>query len=410
MISRRALVTGTARRWRTAAAALVLVVSLGTLGCGAIQVEAHQARSPAAATDGSTRAAGSTPGSDNGRASRPAAGTSTTTSRTATSRTVTFFPTVRAAGSPSPSANLVLLPVVTVEPVTSAPTDDPTAGSTDVPANPDSVAVSDPAVPAVPVAESGSDVGPERRAPASSGQWGWNIGCDVQPVTPADGLDAFYAKRCEVGGILIVASAGVDSRALGMAAATVAAVLAPRPDLMAELVRRRLHVGVIGVHERAVDLPEYRDLPRLFPAVNWQAARAYSATEARPLLTAPEENLVCSVANTYPDQQVLVHELGHSILDLAVRNLDPSFWGRVEQAYGAASGTGRWLGFYGGTSAGEYWAEGAQAYFDASHASAGPDVYGSPVGSRAELAAYDPALFDLVSEVFATNPWRAACP
>jgi alpha-glucosidase len=187
-------------------------------------------------------------------------------------------------------------------------------------------------------------------------------------------------------------------------------VLAPRPDLRAELVRRKLHVGVIGERQRAVDLPEYGDLPRLFPDVNWEAARAYSATEARPLLTAPEENLVCSAVNTYPDQQVLVHELGHSILDLAVRHVDPAFAGRVEGAYGAAAATGRWVGFYGGTSVGEYWAEGVQAYFDASHASSGPDAYGSPVGSRAELAAYDPALFDLVREVFTDNPWRATCP
>ena len=128
------------------------------------------------------------------------------------------------------------------------------------------------------------------------------------------------------------------------------------------------------------------------------------------LLSAPEENLLCSADDSYPDQHVLVHELGHSVVDLAVRKADSGFWGRVEKAYADARGGGRWVGYYGGSSAVEYWAEGAQAYFDASHAGSGPDPYGSPVGSRAELAAYDPQLFALVRDVFTDNPWRPTCP
>jgi hypothetical protein len=186
---------------------------------------------------------------------------------------------------------------------------------------------------------------------------------------------------------------------------------AHRPELRDRAEQQGVKVAVLGQRERAVDLPEYRDLPERYPTENWDAARAYSATADRLLLTAPEENLACQTTDTYPGQQVLVHELGHSVLDLAVRPFDPTFWSRVVQAYGQARRAGRWVGYYGATSPAEYWAEGVQAYFDAGARSSGPDPYGTPVATREELAGYDPALFELVREVFGDNPWRAPrCP
>jgi alpha-glucosidase len=234
--------------------------------------------------------------------------------------------------------------------------------------------------------------------------------CDVRPTVAADGFDPFYTQICVVGGIPLLGSDDVDSRALVAAARIVTAVLAPRPDLKAQMVARHMRVGVLGLNHKAVDLPEYRDLPVKYPETNWNAARAYSATPARPLLSGPEENLVCSPADTYPGQQVLVHEMGHSVMDLAVRYLDPAFWDRVQRAYDRSMAAGRWVGYYGGSSATEYWAEGVQAYFDASRASAGPDPLGTPVDTREKLTAYDQELAGLIREVFTDNPWRASCP
>lgn len=234
--------------------------------------------------------------------------------------------------------------------------------------------------------------------------------CDVRPTVAADGFDPFYTQICVVGGIPLLGSDDVDSRALVAAAHIVTAVLAPRPDLRAQMVARHMRVGVIGVNHKAVDLPEYRDLPIKYPDTDWNAARAYSATPARPLVSGPEENLICSPMDTYPGQQVLVHEMGHSVMDLAARYLDPSLWDRVQRAYERSMAAGRWVGYYGGSSATEYWAEGVQAYFNASRASVGPDPLGTPVDTREKLTAYDPELAGLIREVFTDNPWRASCP
>jgi alpha-glucosidase len=219
---------------------------------------------------------------------------------------------------------------------------------------------------------------------------------------------SFYRKGCLVDGVPVVGSAEVDSRAIGQAARIAVNMLANRPDIWQALAGRGLRIGVIGTDQQAVDLPEYRDLPARFPGINWSGARAYSATLARPLLAGPEENLICSPRDTYPGQQVLVHELGHTAMDLGIRYLDRSFWPRVETAFANAKAKGLWTGFYGGTVATEYWAEGVQAYFDAARAT-GPGLAGSPISSRADLASYDPELYGLVREVFGDNAWRASC-
>jgi hypothetical protein len=235
--------------------------------------------------------------------------------------------------------------------------------------------------------------------------------CGAVPAARLEQFDAFYDQVCWNGGIPVLASGEVDGPALTAAAAIVGGMLQARPDLREAVEGRGMKVAVLGRRERAVDLPESRDLPHRYPEEDWDAARAYSATADRPLLTAPEENLACQAADTYPGQQVLVHELGHSVLDLAVRPRDPAFWARVEQAYDQALLAGLWIGYYGATSAAEYWAEGVQAYFDAAARSVGPDPYGTPAATREALAAYDPVLHRLVGEVFADIAWRAPrCP
>ena len=100
--------------------------------------------------------------------------------------------------------------------------------------------------------------------------------------------------------------------------------------------------------------------------------------------------------------------MGHTSMDLAVRYLDRSFWPRVETAFANARAKGLWVGYYGGTLATEYWAEGVQAYFDAAVAS-GPGLAATPIATRTQLASYDPELYGLVREVFGDVAWRASC-
>lgn len=238
--------------------------------------------------------------------------------------------------------------------------------------------------------------------------------CTVERLPAAAGLDPFYTQVCWASGIPVVSSDGVDGRALQAAADIVVNMLASRPDLRDRLVSGRLRVGIIGVQQRAVDLPEYRDLPTNFPETNWDSARAYGATPRRPLLAVPEENLVCSPADTYPGQSVLAHELGHTVLDMGVALQDGTFKGRVATAYKAARSNPVYAQTYALVNVDEYWAEGVQDFFDASRAAYGPngggDGYDGPIASRDALRANDPVLYGLISSVFTETSWRPSCP
>ncbi len=238
--------------------------------------------------------------------------------------------------------------------------------------------------------------------------------CQVQPLEDRFHLDGYYRKECVVAGLPVVAAADVDDRALLSAARIIVGMLQARPDLVGEMADRAFRLGIIGVDARAVDLPEYRDLPSSYPDTDWDAARAYGATPRRPLAAAPEENLVCAIEDTYPGQSVLTHELGHSVLDMAVITNDAGFGNRVAKAYKSATSMDVYRNTYAMTNADEYWAEGVQDFFDASRPGYGPggggDGYDSPIYSRATLELYDPVLYELIAEVFTEVDFSPVCP
>lgn len=238
--------------------------------------------------------------------------------------------------------------------------------------------------------------------------------CEVVPAPRSLGLSSYYEKLCLVQGVPVVASAAVADPALVAAARVVAGMLRHRPDLIEELVARRFRLGIIGVGQRAIELPEYRDLPVSYPHTNWDAARAYGATPSRPLAAVPEENLLCSAEDTYPGQSVLAHELGHSVLDMAVLPNNPAFEDRLRVAFRAAADNPSYRNTYAMTNVDEYWGEGVQDFFDASREAHGPngggDGYDGPIFSRDTLRDQDPALHALIAEVFTEVPWRPVCP
>ncbi len=263
--------------------------------------------------------------------------------------------------------------------------------------------------------------GADERGPGSgkdTGNGGVRAGttppCEVVAAPRSLGLSSYYEKVCLVQGVPVVASAAVADAALVAAAAVVAGMLANRPDLVAELVARRFRLGIIGVGQRAIELPEYRDLPVSYPQTDWDAARAYGATPSRPLAAVPEENLLCLPEDTYPGQSVLAHELGHSVLDMAVLPNNPGFEDRLRVAFRAAVDNPSYRNTYAMTNVDEYWGEGVQDFFDASREAHGPggggDGYDGPIFSRATLRDRDPALHELIAEVFTEVPWRPTCP
>ncbi len=262
-------------------------------------------------------------------------------------------------------------------------------------------------------AEPGTPGSASTSSPSTSGRVD-GVPCQVVRAPRSLGLSSFYEQVCVVQGLPVVSSSQVEGAALVEAAVIVQGMLQARPDLARKMAERRFRLGVIGVGELAVELPEYRDLPTSYPNTDWEAARAYGATVGRPLAAAPEENLLCTAKDTYPGQSVLTHELGHSVLDMAVVPDDPGFDNRVRAAFRAASQLDVYQNTYAMTNADEYWAEGVQDFFDSSRAAYGPngggDGYDSPIYSRATLRTFDPTLYGLIAEVFTEIDWRPTCP
>lgn len=218
-------------------------------------------------------------------------------------------------------------------------------------------------------------------------------------------LDGAYAQVVRVGPFPIVGSDRVQPAALREAAYLVQRMLGERDDVLGALAANRVRLAVMARDEFTTDVPEHADLE---PAAYWdRRARGLGATRTRPAVSCGEENLLALDGDPYDGESILVHEFAHAIHQMGLDRVDPTFDRRLQATYDAAMRAGRWTGTYASTNHFEYWAEAVQSYFDTNRQD---DSQHNHVNRRAELAAYDPALFDLVDEVFRDNPWRYVSP
>jgi len=113
-------------------------------------------------------------------------------------------------------------------------------------------------------------------------------------------------------------------------------------------------------------------------------------------MVAAEEDLLNLTPNRYYGETIFVHEFSHQILD-AVRGADPALYARIEAAYMAAKAAGLWRDEYAMTTIDEYWAEGSQFWWDSNRL----QVFdGRRILDHEDVAAYDPALYALLGEVY----------
>ncbi len=73
-------------------------------------------------------------------------------------------------------------------------------------------------------------------------------------------LDPFYTKVITVDGLLIVSSPKVSNYAMKEVAYLVRKMLATRPDVLADLVRRNVYITVMAYTEMTTDMPETRKM------------------------------------------------------------------------------------------------------------------------------------------------------
>ena len=231
--------------------------------------------------------------------------------------------------------------------------------------------------------------------------------CDAALLS-ALGKDTFYTKILVTGEIPIISSWRVADRALEVAAATVDSVLTARHDVRQAMVELGAYVGVMDDTEVTTDIPEHAHLAN-DPVTDWDTrARGLGGTPLNPITTVGEENLLCLPGDVYVGESILIHEFAHSIHLIGINTLEPGFTSELEMVYDSAIADGLWADTYAGTNPIEYWAEGAQSWFDADQQpQAGIHNH---VDTRAELLEYDPRLHDLLARYFPATDWSPECP
>ena len=235
-------------------------------------------------------------------------------------------------------------------------------------------------------------------------------GIDEPRPVPPDvrqifGLDPFYQQYIDVGGLPVVASVQTNPYALKETAWLIQQMIGHRPDVLRALGQNRVRFSVMAHTEMTTQIPEHSDL---VPGFYWDIrARGLGATSQRPAVSCGEENLLQYPGDPYWNENVLVHEFSHALHEMGLNTIDAGFDNRLNEAYNAAMAQGLWQGTYASTNKQEYWAEGAQSWFNTNREN---DADHNHVNTRAELKIYDPGLAALLTEIFGDNAWRYTLP
>lgn len=229
------------------------------------------------------------------------------------------------------------------------------------------------------------------------------------------GFDSFYKKYTDALGIPILSSEKVPDAALLVARDIVIYMLSKRPDLRAELIKRKMHIGVMAQTETTTDIPEHRNMkkpgpndPRLtaqekanYERIAAMTDKEYWDRRARGMggnpTTCAEENLLGYPGTRYFGENILVHEFSHAIMGNGIRTVDSTLYSEIRTAYQDAMAKGLWKGQYAQTNANEYWAEGTQFWFWSNFEYRDGDKH---IYSPEDLLSYDPKLYELLSRAY----------
>ena len=201
------------------------------------------------------------------------------------------------------------------------------------------------------------------------------------------GLDPYYEKYLDAGGISIVSSSRVPDEALLRVRDIINEMFSDQPGLYDAMSGVRVAITSQGslLHE----LPEISgDSTGDQPAVYFTRLR---------LVIAPVESILClSTDRSLGD--TLVHELAHAV-DFA--DPIPDFRTRLESVYEDAMEAGLWPNTYASSNVLEYWAETVSIWFGV--------AYDIGLDNRSELSMYDPAIAALIGEVFGNAEVSSSC-
>lgn len=216
--------------------------------------------------------------------------------------------------------------------------------------------------------------------------------CQGIAARPAPGtprvFSSHYTQQAEARGISIVASDGVNPRALTAAQDTIEDLFANN-DLAGILVEEGAYVIITDGNEGILELPEFSCLSEEASASIIEHACGIADRADYPVVTVNEWDLLADRRGPCNGLNILYHELGHLVQGWS---LDPQRYLDVKYLYQKALDAGKYDDFYAATNPNEYFAEATQAYFVGTGARGRQD--------RDWLQEYDPELFQLVDDVY----------
>jgi hypothetical protein len=234
------------------------------------------------------------------------------------------------------------------------------------------------------------------------------VGPIEEGVRASFNLAPFYKQGVMLRGFPIVASEKPSPKALCVARDVIEKMTEARPELIERLIEKKIRLAIMATIELTTDIPEHADLT---PKDYWdQRARGLGATLARPAVSAGEENVLCLAEDRYRGESILVHEFSHALFNIGIDLYEPALKAELNAAYADAKAAGRFGMTYAMENRDEYWAEGAQDWFDTNATAEPPNGIHGPIGTRSAVLAYDAPLSALLRKVFGDTPYRYTCP
>lgn len=206
-----------------------------------------------------------------------------------------------------------------------------------------------------------------------------------------------------VDGLYIVSSDKVRNEALLKAYEVVSLMLAKRPDVKQQMVKRGCHVMILGEHEEVCDLPEYAHIcntPENIAFWNKRARGFGGAPEDELSASFGEENVLALPGDRYKGESIMVHEFAHLIHTIGIVGIEPDFNNRLEACRQNAIKNGLWKDTYCISNKEEYFAECVQSFFNCNQYVEKANGVHNSVNRRTKLKAYDPQMYNLLKEYF----------
>jgi hypothetical protein len=217
-------------------------------------------------------------------------------------------------------------------------------------------------------------------------------------------LNPFYKKTLTINGIPIVGSQRVTDYAFLECAYTLDHMLADSPQRVKDaLTKNKVRVGIISVVEYTMDIPENQDR-NMQPAQAAYQDRRSRGLGGLPWATCAEENLLNLRRDPYTVENITIHEFSHTVA-YAMGQVDRAWDKHLRDTYRQAMDEGLFAHSYSATNEQEYWAEGAQAWFNCAARRKDPSVH-SGIWHRQQLKEYDPRLAAILADTFGDGPWR----